>query len=302
MTISKRIRDFVYLDTFRVRSLASQVNEGLAESRRIQHAGIHETGSTVAQDVSAATTELRLTEDRLLLDHIYNEFEDGVSPMLLTKGIPLDIKNSPLIKVSGTVEIEDYKQLTEYMERYNDLGKMIAFSTLEGKEKFSTDKQRENALTAHAKNVGLAQDPMLLRNLCEFVKLFNTDAFNILFNCQAESGYQVRAVVNRQCLRYTDDFLRGLYAGASIVPWTMVGIATYAPSDEVPEQPSAASEQPIEEMRFKDGTPNMALMYRNMFRQSRFLANTFSRSLGNEIVALPLAIYREFSLEATSGE
>ena len=295
MTSSRKIRDFIYLDTFRVRSLASQVNKGLAESRRVERAGVLGSRNTSEVETSAATTELRLTEERLLLDHIYNELEQTVSPPLLARDAPLDIQRSPLFKAQGTVEIEDYQQLIDFIEKYNDLGKMIAFPTLsekEGSGKFSTEKQRENALIQHAKNSGLAQDPMLLRHLSEFVRMFNSGAFNILFDCETESGYKVRAVVNKQWLRYTDDVLRGLYAGASVVSWTIVGIATYAPSEEQLQE----QVRPEQDMHFADGMPNMGMRYRTMFRQSRFMANTFSRSLGNEIVALPLAIYREFSL------
>lgn len=287
------VRDFIYLDSFRVRSLASQIGEGLAESRKVERAGVYDTKQHSPVQDSAATTELRLTEERLLLDHVYNELELRISPSALSHDERIDLEQRPILKARGTVEIEDYRELALFIERYNDLGKMIAFATFKDRGNLTSNKQRENALAAHAKAAGLIQDPMQLIQLAEFARTFNRDSFNILFDCSKESGYRVRAVIDRQWLRYSVDFLRGLYATASVVPWIVVGIATYAPGHE---QPPSPSESDSPEVAFADGTPNMALLYRNMFRSSSFTANTFNRSIGDEIIILPLAVYREFRI------
>jgi hypothetical protein len=304
MTKKKIIRDFIYLDTFRVNSFASQLDEGIAASRRIEEAKRLHTAGVLQQDASAATSELRLVEERILLDHIYNVLESAITPAFIdirVKSGPakasIDLAKSPLLRISGTVEIEDYREFVAFIEKYNELGKIVAYASF-NRTGFTSEKQRDNALTEHATKIGLLQDPRLLNNLRDFVQTLNRDALNFLFDARKETGYQVRAPIDRRHLRYEEATLRGLYSAASIVPWTLVGIATYTP--EAGETPKAEEDEEIS--KFKDGTPNMVLAYRNMFRHSHFFSNTFSRSLGDEIVVLPLAVYREIEIAVSEDE
>lgn len=287
----KTLRDFIYLDTLRVKSLASQLNEGLAESRKIERAGAYETASELAKESSTATSELRLTEERLLLDHIYNELEASITLASPQSGVRFSLSQNPLIKVSGQVEIEDYRVFLSLLQNYNKLGQIIGYPTFPEK-RFSSLKERDTAIAAHAAKLGLQQDPVALENISTFVKLLTPDALNFLFDATAETGHTVRAVLDRRWLRYEEAFLRGLYAAHATAPWTVVGIVTYVPSevnDTPPTHEVSANMMP-------DGTPNMGASYRNMFRHSKFFSNMFFRSLGNELIVLPLAIYREFTI------
>jgi hypothetical protein len=292
MSTNSSIRDFIYLDTFRVRSLASQLDEGLAESRLIERGGKLETKKAISPESAGATTELKLTEERLLLDHIYNELERRIAPSSPVKNAAFDIAATPLIKVTGCVEVEDYKEFLTFLNNYNEIGKIISWSSFADDKKFGSIQQKQNALAKHAKDSGLYQDPILLNNLQTFMRLLAPDALNFVFDSTQDTGFLVRAVIDRAWLRYTESFLHGLYAGASTIPWTVVGIPTFAPSNESQRH----EEYDANNSLLPDGTPNMALSYRNMLRHARFLSNTFFRTSGNELVILPLAVYREFEI------
>ena len=137
--ISKKIREFIYIDVPKLYSLYSQIFEGITD--RIVEERIHQfiTGDaqkSILLQASAESKALeasRHVESRVLYDHMYNRLESKLEPTLLDcNNIKFEDMKSlflerPLVKVSGRAEIEDYERLNDFIGKYNDLGTSISY-------------------------------------------------------------------------------------------------------------------------------------------------------------------------------
>ena len=148
----KVIRDFIYVDQGRLYSFYSQLNEGIAE--QIFKSFIHGESSTAAQgspDVkdevieSQRTKALQRTESTILYDHMYEQLEDQLRTVIIdVSEIPKEksiddkltddeighyldtLKRAVMVKVVGSVEIEDYQRMDAFIEKANQLMVTIA--------------------------------------------------------------------------------------------------------------------------------------------------------------------------------
>ena len=139
-TTNKVVRDFLYLDSEKLYSLASQVFEGvadrIAESFQSEQSRTDTTRTLTGKnlDEKVANAALR-AESKLLYDHLYNQLEDKLKGTILEPvGIDANnfhqmLDNSFLIKVRGQAVIDDYGRLSKFMERFNELGLSIAVIT-----------------------------------------------------------------------------------------------------------------------------------------------------------------------------
>lgn len=327
------VRDFIYLDTDRVTSLYSQVFQGVAE--QIVHSFVDSVASTDRQksgflgggSVEAQVAEVsRRTESKILHDHIYNRLEARLNPAIvlcndLSQNNFRDVlQNAFLIKATGPAEIEDYSRMDQIMERFNELGAVIAYSSFNSEEvrqlaavlndavKRTTDSTEKAELRsklkvlgdvkAFAKEKGLYQNEEVLKGLRLMAHMFRPNGFEIsVIPSGLEPALAFRGIVNRECLRFSEDLLRSMYAGTVLSPWTIVGQITYLPGDGR----SAAgldSCNPVEGKSDDPDQPSMREPFRQMFVASRALERMFLEGGSRmEVIVSPLAIYRETAIE-----
>lgn len=331
----KMVRDFIYVDVERLYSLYSQVFEGVADqiiqsyvdgvlSRDFQKGPILQ-GSSIEAQVAEVS---RRTENKFLYDHMYNRLEASINEAILepealsSENYRTVLKQASVIKVRGSAEIEDYKRIRVFLEKFNSLAEAIAYSSAVSEESKAGIRDLENSIRGlrdrnkraraseqlrrlkepkHlAREMGLSQDEKLLSNLGLFTEMFYPDGFEITIIDERGSGNVVfRGVLDKRWLRVQPDMLRALYGGFVESKWTMVGQLTYVPGVESPEVNGGLTIQTTKEGEKE--IPSMRDSFRNMFRACRVFEAIFLESKQRvEVLLCPLSIYREIEVPVSS--
>lgn len=302
----KNIRDFIYLDKDRVNSLYSQVNEGVVEAIVNSYVSSKETGEKVTKTILGQSTEDKVgeysnvTENKILHDHIYNKLEEILKDNIY---IPEDINEENykeklqdkfMIKIKGKVKIHNYNRMKMYLEEFNNIGEIVAYSIYSnntdtnndaenksGKQKYEENKQ----LKELAKSMGLKQDSKMLDGLKKMIELFNDNGFELII--QGDNQQIIyRVVLDTTYLRLNTDMLRILYTQNPMNEWTIVGQITYIPNIETNK--NSNNVQDVDEQ------PGIREAYKNMIDVTASFEDVFFISNKNiEITINPIAIYRE---------
>lgn len=300
----KNIRDFIYLDKDRVNSLYSQVNEGVAEAIVNSYVSSKETGEKVTKPILGQSTEDKVgeysnvTENKILHDHIYNKLEEELKRNIYT---PEDINKDNykeklqdkfIIKIKGKVKIHNYNRMKMYLEEFNNIGEIVAYSIYSsstdsstenksGKQKYEDNKQIREII----KENGLKQDQEMLNGLKKMIELFNDDGFELIIQGDNQEIIY-RVVLDTTYLRLNTDMLRILYTQNPMNEWTIVGQITYLPNIETNKNTN--NNQDVDEQ------PGIREAYKNMIDVTASFEDIFFISNKNiEITVTPIAIYRE---------
>ena len=288
------IRDFIYMDKDRLYSLYSQVFEGVIDavvdsySNGIKNSENAKSGlknSSMESQVAEVSTK---TENKVLYDHMYNLLEKKLTDAIFcinnTDKITIeDLKNKTIIKVTGKVSIQDYDRLKRYMEKFNDLGKIIAYANYTS---LSKAEQKSTNVNSLAKSLGLMQDATLLNNIKTMTEFFNEGGYDVILSTNNSAGILYRGIINKEHLRVEPNMLRTLYGDEPPMEWTMVGQVTYIPNidtDEVDVDEKANQS----DMSISDS-------YQNMFKSYREVEKIFFEGKEKTRIHIaPIAIYTE---------
>jgi hypothetical protein len=215
-----------------------------------------------------------------------------------------------LVRVSGVAEVEDYTRLRVLIEKFNDLGEVIAYSHApsaearaaaeaeiklikDGNEK-ARAKERLKAATstsALAKQLGLRQDEQLLKNLRMITEHFYPEGFDVVISSSARPQLAYKAVVDKKWLRVDSGLLRSLQSGLPAAGWTVVGYVTHVPGTDLDLAEPEGTESSIHDS------------FRGMFRAGREFERKFFESEARvEVVVAPLAIYREIEIHDSESD
>lgn len=326
---TKNIREFIYLDVPKLFSLYSQVFEGISEKIVEERINQIITGETQisfikqSESSSQALEASRRVESGILHDHMYNRLEKKIeSTMIDASKINKDkikekLSECPIIKISGRSEIEDYERLNILLEKFNEISTIIAYSmiignpelqasinelqtkltTLSGKQKKNIESQLNELKDSKklAEKQGLAQDPMMLKNLKSFGEIFNPNGYDIVITSNNLPDIHYRGVLNRNWLRIDPQLMRQLFGGQSEAPWSMVGTVTHIQGTFI--NLSKILENTVIQQMQNEENPMMLDSYRGMFRQLRIIERMFIESkVDTEIIVYPIAIYREYQI------
>lgn len=286
------ISDFIYMDKDRLYSLYSQIFEGVIEavvdsySNEIQN---NETiknmikGNSLESQVAEASTK---TENKVLYDHMYNLLEKKLSDVIFyindSDNMNIEtLKNKTIIKVTGKTSIQDYERLKIYMEKFNELGKIIAYSNYSS---LSKNEQKMTNVNTLAKSLGLTQDTTLLNNIKTMTEFFNDDGYDVIISAKNSNEILYRGIINKEYLRVEPNMLRTLYGDEPPMEWTMVGQITYIPYNEEESETNADDNK---DMSISDS-------YQNMFNSYRSVEKKFFEGKEKTRVHIaPIAIYTE---------
>lgn len=164
------IRDFIYLDVERLKSILSQIDEGLLEKVDAS-AGSNETGQLSAEakipllaNVGGAGTYVassQVTETRTLHDHIYNYVEEKLldagglfvlgeeltADDWLRDEVRSDISPTAFVLVKGKVLVNDFQYMKSYLGQFNDIAAALARLSGADKAKLLPEPQRKAFIT-----------------------------------------------------------------------------------------------------------------------------------------------------------
>lgn len=307
------VRDFLYLDGQRLYSLYSQVFEGVAESvvRRV----LSEAAQTKDEKKAATSATIIEASDRtervVLHDWMYSRLETKLEPIFRDpSNLSGNLTYAPLIRVEGWVEFEDYTRMNTFFDKFNDLAKAITYAAtgpvlqqlremreVAKKEKDRNTKARLNAAVDalqrqcdSATSVNLQQDPQLMKNLKLFSEFFAPDGYQVcVVSKLQDEPIAFRAVLDRDWLRTSPDFLRTLFLNSNRAQVTLVGHVTHL----------AASEADPEDQKKDDDEAESSLRdsMKGMFKIEKDMEDLFFESKARkEITVQPLAIYRRHEI------
>ncbi len=287
------IRNFIYLDSEKLRSLSSQLFEGVTDlilKREADEVGTDETqkgpvgSGRVLADIFRQ--ERSSTELRFLEDHAYTLFENEILNSNSVIDIEInsssfDLKEQSFVRVTGKLEINDTRATTDLISGFNSFGaslyRVINNSSLEAKAigKQISDKDIEKS----AKAEGMQMDAKFLASLADLIKF----GFKGMIEFQILQASKVfSAPLKREYLRESEELIIQKYSRQSEANFTLVGILTQV----------GKKKEALKQAVDVKGAANLKYALRSMGDHMHNLEESFSGVDDSEIIVDPIAVYR----------
>ena len=311
------IKNFIYLDEYKMYSISSQIFEGITESltsykettteESEEQKGPVRSGKVVADILKF---ESGTQEKKYLHDYAYKLFEEELSESgkilsISAKSINEKIEQistADFVKVKGKVIFNDMNIIKSTLSNFNQMGEALAYITNfshmeEVRQQF--EKAAENTKDRNqkaklrqklksmtniekvAKDQGLWQDPDFLEKLAFVLDYGFQDQFTVQMSM---GSYTFSADCKRDAFREKEHSLMRKYSRFSEKEFVLVG--TVAQSSREPFDRHDDTDVPTEPPHMKEAIMNMV---EALFE----IESTFSGKLANEIIIDPIAIYRK---------
>lgn len=311
------IKNFIYLDEYKMYSLSSQIFEGITEyliDYKSQTEEEHESqkgpvgSGRIMADILKKGIEIQ--EKRYLHDYSYTIFEkylceqekvlvvDKENMHKLEESIP----NYSFVKVKGKAIFNDIHSIKSTLENFNKIGEAIAhvtnFKKIE-EVKIQFEKQKKNTkdrnqkaklqqkfksltnINKLAKEQGLHQDQKFL----DYLSLLLSYGFQDQFEIQiAIKNMLFSSNLKRELLRENEALLIRKYSRITEKEFVIFGIVTQSSRDGGFELNKEDEDNEYENI--KEALMNLVTHLTNM-------ESTFSGRLSNEMIIDPIAVYRE---------
>lgn len=297
------IRDFIYLDTDRIRSLISQLEEGVVESFS-KSLGATSTIKSVVKGgvplVGGAEGGLEQLwrrdnhENRTLHDFIYSHLES----LLLKNGFLREVKSgvykdewainkfreelssTHFLLVDSHVELSDYARVRKIIENFNDIGKFVAWAgaSAVGKDKQEIEKLFQISLKAGS---GLQIDrriqegiPLVIKELLGEKLLVSANPFCV------DSGFNFVGVLRPEFLREEMSTLLVKYGSMPSEPWRVCcQVASLSPNSR-------------KESKWGE-VGQLRQSFSKMFASLRGIDATMQPYGPKDVTVTPIAVYRQ---------
>lgn len=310
------IKNFIYLDEYKMYSISSQIFEGITEylidyqettkEEEEKQKGPVGSGKIMADILKS---ESGTEEKKYLHDYSYKIFEDYLQESnkilnISVENIDEEIKNidnAAFIKVRAKAVFNDMNIIKSTMENFNELGEALAYlNTISEREEArqlletvventrdrnqrSQLRQRQKALTnikKLAKDQGLHLDPNLLQNLTFVLDYGFQDQFEVQMPIKP---YTFSANIKREYLRENEHLLIRKYSRLAEKEFVLVGTIAQSSSKSLVNE---EHDEGYEYQHLKE-----ALM--SMVERLSEVESTFTGKLENEFIVDPIALYRE---------
>ncbi|MUK62702.1 hypothetical protein GNP81_19170 [Aliivibrio fischeri] len=308
------MKNFVYIDEYKMYSLSSQVFEGVTEYLINDNGSASEDHESQKGPVASGRVlaniiknENRVTHKKSLNDYSYILFEKQLFDMgkvleinseNFNKSIKL-VNDYSFVKITGKAVFHDVNQIRKTLESFNDFGEAITYVTnisninqlksqaieiksnqtnREEKSKIDLELKRLTNTKKLAKDNGLQQDERFLKDLSYLLSYGYHDQIDIQIKI---SDQLFSAPLDRECLRESEDLLIKKYARHTEKEFVIFGIVT---------QHAWTNDLDLSEN--KDfGSIKEALF--NMVNHLTNIESAYTGRLANETVIEPIAIYTE---------
>ena len=285
--IKRVIKNFIYLDEYKMYSLSSQIFEGITEylvSTSKNEEGEEDTqkgeigSGRILADIIKKTNTTQ--EKKYLHDYSYTIFERH----LLDNNRVIDINNvededflnaitsKSFIKITGKVIFNDIGHMSKVMKDFNTLGESLLFS-----QSLNDPSITSKNIKRLAKEQGLNLDKKFLDSLSYLLDF----GFGNQLEVQLKyNNHLFSTNLKREYLRENEDLLIKKYARKTEKEFTILGIITQCQNIEIEEDVENTQEHlKIALMKVVSKFTDMEL--------------TFTGKLNNEIMIDPIAIYTE---------
>lgn len=264
-----KIRDFIYLDIERMRSIFAQLEKGLIESstdEKGEDKRIHGKAATStlldvlgikAEGMGEIFFKNKETETRSLHDHIYNHVEkrlkDEKSIIIIESDSEIKkkwenghlndkIPDTSFILVKGRVMLDDYDRFTKLAGNINDI--MEALTFLQGQFEAPFDNQDlecwERIMRKTLMEQGVLMNEKFIKSLVLVVNAFFLDRLVIkVFPYPKNINLKLVGNLNRNFLRDSIESIIFKYGTAPVSDWWIFGQISsifpenYDPADSI---------------------------------------------------------------------
>ena len=316
------IKNFLYLDSDKVDSFATQVFDGLPEY--ILNKKVLVTAANCETIESSNRTKAygdilldssSPTEREFLHDQAYNLLESKLiddDKVLQTASLDsenfspelINTQKTPFIKVRGKVKFNDINSLTHTLENFNEFGKAITYiSTHDEILKIQTDLNLLKSQTSDRNEISklerkarelekidkIAQE----RNLYQDKKF--SDALNFLLQYGFQDQFEVQiqhskslvvcADLKRNKLKEDEDLILRKYSRFSEVDFTLFGVITQFGRSQL------ELENQVDLSLDFESTKDVLI---NMVDHLTIIENRFTGRSPHEVIIDPVALYTEF--------
>jgi len=285
--IERVIKNFIYLDEYKMYSLSSQIFEGITEylvSTSQNEEGEEDTqrgqigSGRILADIIKKTNSTQ--EKKYLHDYSYTIFERH----LIDNDRVVDINNvekedfldaitsKSFIKITGKVIFNDIGHMSKVMKDFNTLGESLLFS-----QSLNDSSITSKNIKKLAKEQGLNFDKKFLDSLSYLLDF----GFGNQLEVQLKyNNHLFSTNLKREYLRENEDLLIKKYARKTEKEFTILGIITQYQNIETEEDIESTQEH-----------LKIALM--DVVSKFTDMELTFTGKLNNEIMIDPIAIYTE---------
>lgn len=313
------IKNFTYLDDYKMYSISSQILEGLTEyivksANESLEEGTEQKGSFGSGQIMAdlIVRQKNETQKIFLHDYSYNLFEkkliESDKVLIIDESNfeekILGIGDYNFVKVTGRIIFNDTKQIEHIITSFNELGMAFTYltnnSSLEEKnrlkENFDSNKDKnqkskaEAALKTHlselkkiAKASGLQMNDDFLTNLKYMLNYGYGGQFEVQMPfTNSNNPVLFSSLIKRDKLKEDESFIIKKHGRTSEKAFTVFGILTQV-------QPARKELELFHDKEDK----NMKEAVLNMITHLTNMENVFTGKLPNEFVIDPIAIYNE---------
>jgi hypothetical protein len=306
------VRDFIYLDIERLKSIIAQAEGGLPTSReesKSNSKGISGKGEgdlfgfLKAQGGAEFIWENQETETKSLHDNIYNKVEEvlienellvNVSDFIEEKDLEREkyrnnLESNSFILTKGKVYINDFTKIKKIINKYNEIGEFIArCSTMSFLGDMSKEEIEKNKEFKRLKS-DMEIPKWFKEGLDLFFKTFYKDRVEIkLTPFKNNPKFKFVGNLNKKFLRDDISNITYKYGTAPVSEWTIFGQITSIPPKE------RDNENVINNNTNIDQNPSdIRKALEQMFDSFRGIEELAQSVVYPEISITPIAIYRE---------
>lgn len=327
--MTQAIRDYLYLDVSRLRSLYSQLSGGIIEaiiqSRRTERATENRQsieGSELARDMLLGNEKI---ETRVLHDYLFTEVEQLVSESIIVvdqSTLPL-IGTGSIVRIKGKAEVDDSQRLLNVMEHFNVFQAQLqmmsnsnklqdAIWDLKNKLESTVNKVdreklerslRELTPEGYIRTEKIGTPDIIFDALKMLFTLVYPDILEVKINPVNVNDIVFRAILDPQYLREDRTLIHAKYGSRTQAPWAIVGIVTsildaQVVGNEVPSntQTDGSALSVVTEPTSHLGT-NMRdaieSVYSSIYEIEKLVLVSATRKT---LIVTPLAVYHETQL------
>ena len=306
MTEFMDIRDFVYLDIERLKSIIAQIEGGLVEGFSESEKESGEVSSGLKGKILGLIEtsvggkflwEKQENETKTLHDHIYNKVEDALKETELLIRIPENIAvedmineeyrsmlgDTSFILATGKVKINDYSRIETLLERWGDLTDFVAECNVEGLPNTAQQDQKARSAALKKAKGDMHFNKKLLDGFARFIDTFHKGKLIIkMVPFDDYTGFRLVGNLDRELLRDDISSIIYKYSTAPVSSWTMFGQIASIPSEE----------GGIETGESMFSNSDIEVAFQRMFDSARDMENMIATVVYPEIAVTPIAIYR----------
>lgn len=321
------MKSFIYVDEYKLKSIASQVFEGFTEyiidtKHRLKESSSEQKSAISNSRLIAEILKQQnsIQEKKHLLDYGYDLLEKELYRTNKVLEINsnnlseshIEIPKFNFVNVRGPIIINDTRHMSNLVENFNKIGEALGYLTYKDQldkiaeldkeinqvkdrnKKAKLKKQwTKSSKTAILKELGLYLEQAHLDNLKQVIDFGYLDQIEVQMPIYMEDSFKLfSSILKREFLREPEQILIQKYSRETEKEFNVFGLMAQNEITEKDIKPSEKFKQTIESNLVESGGElGMKQAIMNVTNAISNIEDTFSGKLDYEIVIDPIAVY-----------